>query len=236
MTEYSQIERQLAIDLDLPQRPVAVTFLDEPPDGVEKYEGVQPSGCSFWRMASDGRTFYTIAADHYNCPIGSYTHNITPPAERGHELEETIGFMTSIGYLRAEEVPMIPRLAETPGVVVYSPLGATPVDPDVVLFWGPPGKVMLLQEAATRAGVSAELQTLGRPTCMILPAAMSHGTLASTGCVGNRVYTGLNDTELYVAIPGRDLAHVTREASIVRTANATLLEYHRGRQRDLARA
>ena len=144
--------------------------------------------------------------------------------------------MTSIGYLRIEEVPMIPRLAETPGVVVYAPLGATPVVPDVVLFWGPPGKVMILQEAAIRAGVSAELQTLGRPTCMILPAALAHGTVASTGCVGNRVYTGLDDSELYVAIPGRDLARVTQEASIVRTANATLLEYHRGRQRGLARA
>jgi len=235
MTDYSHIERQLAIDLDLARRPVAVTFLDEPPDGVEKYEGVQPSGCSFWKMASDGRTFYTVAADHFNCPIGSYTHNLTPPPERGRELEDTIGFMTSIGYLRIEEVPTIPRLAETPGVVVYAPLGATPVAPDVVLFWGPPGRVMLLQEAAIRAGVSAQLQTLGRPTCMILPAALSHGTVASTGCIGNRVYTGLNEADLYVAIPGRDLQRVTQETSIIRSANATLLEYHRGRQRDLAR-
>ena len=236
MSEYSDLERQLAIDLELSRRPVAVTFLDTPPAGVEKYEGVQPSGCSYWRMASDGRTFYTVAADHYNCSIGSHTHNITLPPERGRELEETLGFMTSIGYLRMEEVPMIPRLAETPGVVVYAPLGATPVAPDVVLFWGPPGKVMILQEAAIRAGVSAELQTLGRPTCMILPAALAHGTVASTGCVGNRVYTGLDDSDLYVAIPGRDLARVTQEASIIRTANATLLEYHRGRQRELARA
>jgi uncharacterized protein (DUF169 family) len=232
--DYERLEKQLAIDLDLKRRPVAITFLATPPPDIEKYEGVQPSGCSFWRLASEGRTFYTVADHHYNCPIGSYTHNIALPPARAHELEETLGFMTSIGYIRMEEVPVIPRLADTPGVVIYAPLGATPSDPDVVLFWGPPGKVMLLQEAALRAGVAAELQTLARPTCMILPAALAHGTVASTGCIGNRVYTGLDESELYVAVPGRDLVRVLQETSIIRSANATLLEYHRGRKRELA--
>jgi uncharacterized protein (DUF169 family) len=232
--DYEELETRLSTELDLQRRPVAVTFLAVAPEGVEKYDGVQPSGCSFWRLAAEGRTFYTVADHHYNCPIGSYTHNIALPPSRAHELEETLGFMTSIGYIRMEEVPSIPRLTDTPGVVVYAPLGATPVDPDVVLFWGPPGKIMLLQEAALRAGVAAQLQTLARPTCMVLPAALAHGTVASTGCIGNRVYTGLDESELYVAVPGRDLARVTQEAAIVQTANATLLEYHRGRRRELA--
>jgi uncharacterized protein (DUF169 family) len=246
-TDYARLEKQLAIDLDLPHRPIAVAFRPAAPPGVERYEGVQPSGCSFWRLAAEGRTFYTVADHHYNCPIGSYTHNIALPPARAHELEDTLGFMTSVGYLRIEEVPAIPRLPDTPGVVVYAPLGATPVEPDVVLFWGPPGRIMLLQEAALRAGVAAELQPgapaarsvrggvemLARPTCMILPAALQHGTVASTGCIGNRVYTGLAETELYVAVPGRDLMQVAGEASIVHSANATLLEYHRGRQREL---
>lgn len=246
--DYARLETQLGIDLDLGGRPVAVAFRPAPPPGVEKYEGVQPSGCSYWRLASDGRTFYTVADQHYNCPIGSYTHNIALPPARAPELEETLGFMTDIGYLRMAEVPAIPRLAEPPGVVVYAPLGATPVDPDVVLFWGPPGRIMLLQEAALRAGVAAALapgapaapllrggvEMLARPTCMVLPAALQFGTVASTGCIGNRVYTGLDDSELYVAVPGRDLHAVARETSVIRAANATLLEYHRGRKRELA--
>ena len=231
---YTRIEQQLTADLDLRRRPVAVAFLASTPEGVERYDGVQPSGCSFWRIASDGRTFHTVAEQHYNCPIGAYTHNIALPPSRAHELDETLGFMAGIGYLRMEEVPSIPLLPETPGVVVYAPLGATPVDPDVVLCWGPPGRIMLLQEAALRAGVAAGLQTLARPTCMILPAALGGGTVASTGCVGNRVYTGLDDSELYVAVPGRDLARVANEASVICAANATLLEYHRGRKRKLA--
>ena len=235
MTDYRRLEQQLAGDLGLSRRPVAVAFRDAPPKGVAPFEGVQPSGCSFWKMASDGRTFYTVAAHHYNCPIGSYTHNIPLPSERASELEETLGFMTGLGYIRIEEVPSIPRLPSTPAVVVYAPLGETPVDPDVVLFWGPPGRVMLLQEAAIRAGVAAQFNTLARPTCMVLPAALGDGAMASTGCVGNRVYTGLDEADLYVALPGRDVARIAAETQVIGAANAALLEYHRGRQAELAR-
>jgi Uncharacterized protein conserved in archaea len=84
--------------------------------------------------------------------------------------------METIGYIKMEEVPGIPRLAEPPGVVVYAPLGDVPVDPDVVLFAGRPGRVMLLQEAALRAGVRAQAPLLGRPTCMALPAALAYGS------------------------------------------------------------
>ncbi len=141
MIDYGRIEELLASGVGLEHRPVAVTFLPGAPAGVEKFEGVRPSGCSFWKLASAGRTFYTVSADHYNCPIGSYTHSISLPPERARELDDTLGFMASVGYLRMEEVPQIARLAETPGVVVYAPLAQTPVDPDVALFWGPPGKI-----------------------------------------------------------------------------------------------
>ena len=236
MTDFGSIEKHLTTQLSLTHRPVAVASLAHAPAGIEKFEGVQPSGCSFWMLASGGRTFYTVAADHYNCSIGSHTHNMPLPPDRAHELDDTLGFMTGIGYLRMEEVPEIPRLPDTPGVVVYAPLGDTPVDPDVVLFWGPPGKVMLLQEAAIRAGVAAQLSTLGRPTCMVVPAALSHGVVASTGCIGNRVYTGLDESDLYVAVPGRDLHRIADEAATIASANAALLEYHEGRKRQLTPA
>jgi uncharacterized protein (DUF169 family) len=234
--DYSQLETQLTSQLFLTHRPVAVASLAHAPAGLEKFEGVQPSGCSYWALASGGGAFYTVAADHYNCSIGSHTHNMPLPEDRAHELGDTLGFMTSIGYLRMEEVPSIPQLPETPGVVVYAPLGDTPVDPDVVLFWGPPGKVMLLQEAALRAGVAAQLNTLGRPTCMVVPAALTHGVMASTGCIGNRVYTGMDDSELYVAVPGRDLQRIADETATIASANATLQEYHEDRKRQLTPA
>jgi uncharacterized protein (DUF169 family) len=229
MLNYRQLEQQLSSDLGLTRRPIAIAIREAPPPGVDKFEGTAPAGCSFWRMASEGRTFFTVPSDHYNCAIGSYTHNIPLPAERAKELEETLGFMAGIGYVRMEEVPRIPVLPRTPGAVVYAPLGDTPVDPDVVLFWGPASRVMLLQEAATRAGVAAGLNTLGRPTCMAVPAALALGMVASTGCVGNRVYTGLDEGELYLAIPARDLTKVAETAGTIKSANATLMEYHQAR-------
>jgi uncharacterized protein (DUF169 family) len=69
---------------------------------------------------------------------------------------------------------------------------------------------------------------------MALPAALTRGVIASTGCIGNRVYTDLGEDELYVAVPGRDLVRVADEAQTIAAANAKLSEYHRGRRQALA--
>lgn len=234
MTDYRRIEQLLTELLGLRRRPVAVAFGAEPPAGVAKFAGTEPSSCSFWRLAAGGQAFYTVAGDHYNCPIGSYTHNIALPPERAPELEQTLSFMAGIGYVDMAEVPGIPRLPRTPGVVIYAALGDTPVDPDLVLVAGRPGRVMLLHEAALRAGVGARVPFLGRPTCMALPAALAGGVVSSTGCVGNRVYTDLGEDELYVVIPGKDLPTIAEQVQTIAGANATLLEYHRGRRETLA--
>jgi uncharacterized protein (DUF169 family) len=236
VTDYRSLEKRLVEALRLERRPVAVAFRDTPPTGVTKFTGSVPSGCSFWPLAMNGRVFYTVPADHYNCAVGSHTHNIPLPAERAQELPQTLTFMTGLGYLKMEEVPGIPRLPRTPGAVVYAPLGDTPVDPDVALFVGRPGRLMLLQEATLRAGVGTTVPFLGRPTCMALPAALaSGGAIASSGCIGNRVYTDVGDDELYVAVPGKDLARVAEEAATIAHANAALSDYHRDRRRTLTR-
>jgi uncharacterized protein (DUF169 family) len=234
MIDYRGLEKRIVEGLHLERRPVAVSFRDAAPSRVPKFAGSMPSGCSFWPLAMQGRVFYTVPADHYNCAVGSHTHNIPLPAERAQELPQTLAFMTGLGYVKMDEVPGIPQLPRAPGVVVYAPLGDTPVDPDVVLFVGRPGRVMLLQEAALRAGVGARVPFLGRPTCMALPAALAGGAVASTGCIGNRVYTELSDDELYVAVPGKELGRVAEELATITHANATLADYHRERRRTLA--
>jgi uncharacterized protein (DUF169 family) len=234
MVDYSSIEQQLSQSLALRRRPVAVKFQDAPPAGVAKFSGTEPSGCSFWRLAAEGRTFYTVAADHYNCPVGAYTHNIPLPQDRSHELTQVLSLMTSIGYLKMEEVPGIARLTQTPGVVIYAPLGGSPVEPDVVVFAGKPARLMLLQEAAVRAGSAAQTPLFGRPTCMALPVAMATGVVMSTGCIGNRVYTDLSEDELYVAVPGKDLARIALELGSIVEANSLMFDYHRSRRQELA--
>lgn len=236
MTDWETIERRFTQKLQLSRRPVGVAVLDHEPTGVPKFSGSEPSGCSFWRLAAGGRTFYTVEADHYNCAVGSYTHNIPLPAERAKELDGTLGMMFDLGYLRPEEVPGIARLPRTPRAVVYGPLGDAPVDPTVVLFVCRPRTAMLLTEAATRAGCGSARPLLGRPTCMAIPVALSEGIAGSLGCVGNRVYTDFGDDEMVVAIGSRHLAQVAEALEVTVSANKKLADYARGRRRELASA
>jgi len=236
MTDFRTVEERLRVILGLARHPIAVAFLKSPPAGVERFDGTMPSGCSFWRLAADGQIFYTVPGDHYNCPIGSYTHNITLPAERAAELEQTLSLMGTLGYVKMEEVPGIARLPEPPGAIVYAPLGNTPVPPDVVIVAGRPSRLMLLTEAALRAGVMANAPLLPRPTCMALPAALAQGVVTSSGCIGNRVYTDLGEDELYTVIPGRDLQRVADALETIAAANTQLADYHRGRRQSLASA
>lgn len=233
---YRELERKIMKAADLKKRPVAVKFMDAPPPGIEKFVGTEPSGCSFWRLAAAGKVFYTVPSDHYNCPIGSYTHGVSLPPERAKELEQTLGLMSQIGYVKMEEVPDIPRLSKEPRAVTYAPLGDAPIEPDVVLFAGAASQIMLLHEAAMRAGCAAELPILGRPTCMALPAAIEHGSVVSSGCIGNRVYTGLDEGEMYLVVPGKDLSRVASDLETVVSANAELAQYHRQRKASLASA
>jgi uncharacterized protein (DUF169 family) len=201
---------------------------------VAKFEGTEPSGCSFWRLAAEGRTFYTVPENHFNCAVGAYTHNIALSPEREKETEQTLKMMFDLGYVKPEEVPQIPRLAKTPKAILYSPLGEASATPDVVLFACKPAGAMLLQEAANRAGVGTGAPALGRPTCMALPASLQHGMITSLGCIGNRVYTGLAEEEMYVVVQGKDLAAIAEALKTIESANAALLDYATGRRKELA--
>ena len=226
-------EPRFAAHLRMDRRPVAVTFLDAEPGGVERFTVSMPSGCSFWRLAAGGRVFYTVPADHFNCAVGAYTHNIPLSPEREKETEQTLQLMFGVGYLRPEEVPGIPRLAKTPAATIYAPLGDAPFAPSVVLFACRPWAAMLLNEAAMRAGSGGALPPLGRPTCMALPAALAKGTVSSLGCIGNRVYTELQEDELYIVVPGADLENVADALETIVSANQALEEYARARRAQL---
>src|SRR5271170_8414752 len=233
-TNWKQLEDKIGAAVKLSRRPVAVTFLDAAPSTVKKFDGTEPSGCSFWRLAANGAVFYTVPENHFNCAVGAYTHNITLSPEREKETEQTLKMMFDLGYMKPEEVPQIPRLAKAPAAIVYAPLGESPVAPDVVLFACKPSAAMLLNEAAGRAGVGSGIPALGRPTCMALPATLEHGSILSLGCMGNRVYTGLGEDEMYLVLRGKDLAAVADALGVITSANAALNEYAQGRRSQLA--
>ena len=222
--------RQITELLELRRPPVAVAFLETAPEGVPRVDVAAPSGCTYWKYAAEGRTFYTEASDHYGCPIGAHTHGIDLPEETAKELEGLVGTMVELEYIRMEEVEGIPRRQEPFGVAVYSPLADATFEPDVVLVTGNARQMMLLGEAAHAAGITSDASLVGRPTCAALPAAQQSGrTAVNLGCIGNRVYTELADDELYFAIAGAQLETVVEKLSTIVNANHELEKFHRGR-------
>jgi uncharacterized protein (DUF169 family) len=227
----TQTAKQLTDLLKLRMPPVALAFRALPPAIVPHVSSVGPSGCSYWKLAALGQTFYTEAADHYNCPIGAYTHGIDLPPARAKELEEVTGMMFRLGYLRPEEVSGIPRRQGEFGVALYAPLAETTWEPDMVVVCGNAKQVMLLTEAAQAAGVGSESGLIDRPTCAAVPEVLRTGrSAASLGCIGNRVYTGLADDELYLALPGREVGMIVEKLAAIVHANHELENYHRARQ------
>ena len=95
---------------------------------------------------------------------------------------------------------------------------------------------MLLNEAANHAGVASGTPALGRPTCMALPASLQHGAIFSLGCIGNRIYTGLGEDQMYSVVRGQDLEAIADALEVVASANAALSEYANGRRQKLSTA
>ena len=221
---------QLIELLALRSQPVAIKFQDAAPEGVPRINVAALSGCTYWKSAAEGHTFFTEASDHYGCPIGSYTHGIDMPEATAKELEGLVGTMVQLEYINMAEVPGIPRRGETFGVAIYAPLTAAAFAPDVVLVSGNAKQTMLLAEAAHLAGLDCDSSMVGRPTCAAIPAVMQSGrTATNLGCIGNRVYTELPDDELYFAIAGSQLEAIVDKLVTIAHANCELEKFHRSR-------
>src|SRR5262245_16396930 len=188
--------------LKLTALPVAMAFLPAPPSDLPRISASDPAGCSYWKRASEGQAFYTGPDDHANCPIGAYTHGVSLTAEQGAQLQSMLGTMVELKYIKSDDVPAMPHRTAALQVVAYSPLATATFTPDVVIFRGNVRQMMLLSEAARAAGVFEAGSVMGRPACAMVPQALTTSqSVASVGCIGNRVYTGLGEHEMYLTVP-----------------------------------
>jgi uncharacterized protein (DUF169 family) len=220
--------------LALANAPVAMAFVSTLPEGVNRIGNALPASCSYWKEAAAGRTFATAADDHTSCLAGAYTHGVALSREQAIELQTVIGMMTELKYIKKEEIPVIPHRSEPMRFAVYSPLAGATFDPDAIIFRGNPRQIMLLTEAARAAGVFDTASVMGRPACAMVPQAMSaQAGVASVGCIGNRVYTGLDDNELYLTVPGAAVGRLFDCLETVLAANAALEQFHRNRAVEL---
>ena len=219
--------------LGLSKPPIAIGFLDEKPAGLPLYdEASLPARCSYWKLALEGRRFVTEQRHHHGCAVGAHTHHIPLPAEKAGELEAVVTFMVEKRYLRPEEVPHIPTVPRIPRYVAYSPASEAAFPADAVVVVAPPGRAMLLYEAALRAGVGTMVvPLLGRPGCAVLPMAIRGGSAAlSFGCRGNRTFTGLAEDEMYLCVPGPQWEKLRAALPEILVANAAMGQFYEAKR------
>jgi uncharacterized protein (DUF169 family) len=219
--------------LELPIAPVAVCFVDAVPEGVTSYQGSAPAGCRFWQEAA-ARVFATVPSDHELCAIGVYTHNLEGGATYQGNLQDSLQVFGELGYVRQEDLPFIPVLNRAAKVVVYGPLGETPLAPDVVLLFVAPNQTLILSEASQQVENGLP-PAMGRPACAVVPQAFNTGrTALSLGCCGARAYLDAftPDLALY-AIPGARLEAFAERVAALAKANAALTAFHNLRRKDV---
>jgi uncharacterized protein (DUF169 family) len=233
MQAYANVSSDIEDALKLKTPPIAICFADTVPTGFGRPAKQAPAGCRFWEDATNA-SFATSAADHSLCAIGVYTHNLeTSPAQQA-DLIDVIKVFGDLGYVREEDLPLIPVLQSQPRYVLYSPLAEMPLTPDVVLLFADAAQALILSEA-TEQVEGGNAPAMGRPACAIVPQVMNSGRAAmSLGCCGARAYLSLlNDSISLFAFPGARLGAYAERIVALASANAVLSRFHQIRQQDI---
>jgi uncharacterized protein (DUF169 family) len=214
--------------LQLATPPIAIGFHAAPPAPLDRFDRPMPTpsadgrtgrvaaGCVFWTHATD-RAFATVAEDHANCSVGSYTHGFIPLSDAATRGD--VAAIVEAGWVAESDFPSIPAVEDAPGSVTYEPL-ADAQHGDVVLVRLHAAGLMTLLDAWP------DLAIEGKPQCHIVAMAKQHGRVAaSVGCALSRVRTGIPVTEATVAIPVALLDDVIERLGRVADANAAVARY-----------
>jgi uncharacterized protein (DUF169 family) len=227
---YTRLAEVLRDTLDLELAPVAVAFLDAPPDGIDRVDTVVPAGCGFWRLARE-RVFYTKTADHAGCPIGVLTMGLEASPELQQQASELVAQMEAIGYLRPGEAAALPSVDRAAAAIAYGPLDIFPLEPDAVLVTSRPEQAMWLAEATGSVQLDGSgLQLHGRPACAAIPRALESTRLeVSLGCAGMRTFTAVEPGMLLSVLPAAALAGLDQRLTAIEAANAAMRDHYAGK-------
>ncbi len=198
---YAELADRLSELLGLTEPPVAVCF-----DSVAAAGSgggpvpSEPAGCCFWEP-SQHRRLDTVAADHANCSVGSYTHGLIPleAAAAGADTAALVGS----GWVGEEDLAAAPALPFTPASITYLPLTRADVV-DVVLIRLSPAALTTLM------GAAPDIALTGKPQCAIIPLAHAGRSAVSPGCAVSRVRTGQPADLMTCAVPGTALEGLVR--------------------------
>ncbi|HEY7164996.1 MAG TPA: DUF169 domain-containing protein [Candidatus Binatia bacterium] len=234
MNDYRQCAADLIDWLHLTMPPIAIALRDAVPGGIPSFEGVLPAGCAFWGEAAK-RTFATSTKNHELCAVGVYTHHLSEPsASFQAELGEVLKAMSGLDYVRPDEIAAIPVVKHEVKHVLYGPLSAFPLDPDVVLVFADARQSLVITEAVARVDKGVP-PAMGRPACALIPQVVNGSAAAmSLGCCGARAYLdALTESTALWAFPGNRLDDYCKQIGVLARANQTLSTFHARRREDV---
>lgn len=233
MTTFASIAGALTEALSLSRPPISISFADQIPASVPIFSGTVPAGCRFWQEAAD-RVFATVAQDHELCAIGVYTHNLESSLAQQKDLGDALKVFADLGYVRQADLPFIPVLNRNVKAIIYGPLGAVPVAPDVILLFVRADQTLILSEAAQQLE-NAMPPAMGRPACAVVSQAYNTGrTAVSAGCCGARAYLDVLKPEVALfAVPGSILEAFTNRVVELARANRVLTAFHTLRRSEI---
>jgi uncharacterized protein (DUF169 family) len=233
MPSNSELSASFTQSLRLTLPPVAISFANALPAGVEAWSGRAPAGCRFWQEAAT-RVFATVAADHAFCSIGQYTHGLDMNPASSKDLMDALKVFGDLTYVREQDVAAIPVPATKSQFVIYAPLAQAPLPPDVVLLFVRADQTLILSEASQQLENGLP-PAMGRPACAVIPQAHNTARSAlSLGCCGARAYLDVltPDVAIY-AIPGGSLEAFAERIAALAQANEILTKFHRIRRENI---
>jgi len=187
-----------------------------PPANDAGRTGAVPAGCVFW-IEAVRRTFFTVATDHANCNVGSYTHGFLDiaAAAKGDDVVAAL----AAGWIDEAAFAALPVIGKKPTAVTYGPLSDANGADAVLLRVNGLG-LMMLKDAFP------ELAVEGKPQCHIIPLALKTGMpAASVGCALSRARTGMKAEELVCVLPAARLAELVEKLETAVSLDRAMARY-----------
>ena len=158
----NQIVQTLTASIRLALPPIAICFTDKVPAGIRNWTGRVPAGCRFWQEAAT-EVFATSPSDHDLCAIGTFTHNLETTEAHDADRRDALRVFADLGYVREQDIALIPVLESRSSHVIYGPLATIPLAPDVVLLFGKADQMLILSEASQQVEGACRRPWVGLP-------------------------------------------------------------------------
>ncbi len=169
-------------------------------------------------MKAVDQTFATVAADHANCSVGSYTHGLLSLEAAAQR--DDIGTLLESGWVGLKDFEALPKVSGEPTTITYGPLANVEGQPDVVLIRLNPLGLMILRDAFPQTAIE------GKPQCHIVAIAKERReAVASVGCALSRARTGMSAEEATCAIPGERLAEIVEKLETTADLDWSMARY-----------